>query len=512
MIDKRRLLVNAGSSVVQIFVTGVTLFLLYKYLLEILGAEILGVWSLVLAVGSVSVLANMGFTGSIVKYVASYDAVDDRQKVISAIETSVISIGTVGIVLIGVLYLVSDLYFSFALEEGYRNSAVDILPLALLCFWLMLVTGIYQGALYGCQLIDQRNIVLMVDSVLHLIWCLILSSEYGLIGLAYARLIQNIITLSLSWYLLKRRLPELPLIPVAWERTTFKEMLGYSANFQLITLLVMMSDPITKGFLSKFGSVSMVSYYEMSNKLVQLCRSVIVNANQVLVPSFASLKELEPEKIQAIYLKSNQVVFFLSVPIFCFLLVASPLISQLWIGAYEPSFVFAMMALSLGWMFNTLSVPAYFAGVGTGELKDNVLCHLIMTALNLALIGIIGSLWEGGGVIGAWAISLAIGGFSLNLLYFRRNNIKIGHLIPHDSWLLLILSFLGLGLTYIFWNYQREYQLVVDNFYSELGSTNGLFFYTSLILCFSVCVFVPIWIHPIRKGLMGLVLDRKSLA
>lgn len=506
MIDKRRLLINASSSVVQIFISGVTLFLLYKYLLDILGAEILGIWSLVLAMSSMAFLANLGFTGSIVKYIASYNAVGDTRKMVLSIQTSVISIGFFGLLLIVLLFQAADYYFTFSLNEENQKAAIEILPIALLCFWLFMVTGIYQGALYGCQLIDQRNIILMIDSIFHLILCIYFASEYGLMGLAYARLLQNIITLVLTWIVLKRRIPELPVIPIKWNRSVFREMLGYAVNFQIITLLVMLSDPITKGFLSKYGSVSMVSYYEMANKLVQLLRSVIVSANQVLVPSFASLKELEPHKIAPVFAKSNQVVFFLTLPAFGLLMVSSPIISYFWIGQFEPVFVMAMIVLSGGWLFNTLAVPAYFAGVGTGDMKNNVISHIVMTSMNLLLIALIGKIWQGSGVIVAWAVSLSVGGVLLNIIYFKHNRIDFMELVPKDSRMLCLVSIFSLGLSYFYWLSQEYVVQQLLKLSIQVPVPTDLLFYGSLIACFSLIIIIPVWFHPVRAGLLDWII------
>ena len=505
MIDKTKLIKNANSSIAQIVVTGITLLLLYRYLLEIIGAEKLGIWSLVLAISSMSQMANLGLTGTIVKYVASYNALGDKRKMILAIQTAVITIGCIALIFILALMPVADYSFSLILDINNQKSAKEILPIALLCFWLFMVTGIYQGALYGCELISQRNWILMFDSVMHLILCLIYAPEYGLIGLAYARLTQNFITLFLTIFILKKQITNLPLVPHKWNKVIFKEMFSYAANFQLITLLVMLSDPITKGFLSKFGSVSMVSYYEMANKLVQLFRSLIVNANQVLVPSFAGLKELEPQKISQVYLMSHRTVFFLTIIGFCLLAVSAPLISYLWIGSLESVFIVALILLNAGYLINTLAVPAYFSSLGTGDMKGNVVSHLMMTVTNIGLILLIGKSWQGAGVIVAWALSLSVGGSILNIMYFKSNSISLREIIPKDSRYLMLYCIVGLGASYYVWTLQDA---VINQMLKSLQLTellSRLITYGSVIMCFALIVIIPVWIHPVRKKISGWI-------
>ncbi|WDN88254.1 hypothetical protein BuS5_01222 [Desulfosarcina sp. BuS5] len=510
MIDKRRITISAGSSIAQIIISGITVFLLYRFLLETIGPEKLGIWSLVLAISSMTQAANLGMTGSIVKHIADYDAFDDKKKISIAIQTAVISIALFSFVFVISLFPAANYYFQITLEEKFYRVALEILPLALISFWLLMLTTIYQGALYGCQLIAQRNGILVFDSVSHFVICIILAPYYGLLGLAYARVIQNCLTLVITIVLLKRYVQGLPVLPCHWNKKLFKEMFGYAVNFQIISLLVMLSDPVTKGFLSRYGNVSMVAYYEMANKLVQLSRSLLVSANQVLVPTFANLNQLDPKKILNTYLVSYQFVFYLAVPGFCLLTLSAPLISEIWVGHYEPVFIWSMVMLCAGWLVNTLSVPAYYVGVGTGNMKDNVVTHLVMTASNIILIFIIGRLWEGLGVVMAWALAVALGGGLLNILFYWKNVMCFSNVIPKDSRWLAVFCFIGFFVSYGLWLQSPEIKKMMLAI-SAPSDPWGRYIVGSLMIgCFFLIASLPMWNHPIRKKIMNLIADLRS--
>lgn len=490
------IIINAASSVIQIVITSITLFLLYKYLLVALGASQLGIWSLVLSTTSIAQLANFGITGSIVKYVAKYKAIGDTDKLSILIQTAAISIAVIFVVLAIIIYPVADYYLKITLQgESYR-SASNILPYALIAFWIMMVTSISQAGLYGCQLITHRNLILAGESVTFLIICWFMAPRYGLVGLAYARLIQNCITSLVTWYILKKNITTLPLIPFRWEKSIFKEIIGYSVNFQFITLLVMLCDPVTKGLLSRYGSVSMVGYYEMANRMVQQVRSLIVNANQVLVPAFAHLKELAPERIQDFYIKSYQLLFFISLPVFSVLIMVTPFVSEIWIGRYESIFVTSAIILCVGWFLNTLSVPAYYACLGTGDLKWNLYSHMAMGASNL-IIGLwAGKFFNGIGVIAAWAFSLALGGAILNITYHKFNKLPISELLPSASRLLALFCCTGIFISYL---------VSVVSF----DSVNAVLFRGAVILLFIIATMIPVWVHPLRREIMGWLAKTK---
>lgn len=501
MVEKRRIVTNAASSVVQIVVSGATLVILYRYLLETIGVAQLGVWSLVLATGSIVQVANFGLTGSIVKHIAEYDAKGDKRSLAVAVETAAITTAFLGLILMVCAYPAAKYYLAFAMDDQLYQDALEILPLALVAFLVLMVTSIYQSGLYGCQLIVQRNGLLIAESISHLTLCILLASRYGLLGLASARVLQNCITLTASAAFLKSNISTLSIIPYRWDKTQFKEMVGYATNFQIISLLAMLSDPITKALLSRLGGVSMVGYYEMANKFVQLFRSLIVNANQVLVPAFANLGQLQPWRVSELYLKSHRMVIYLALPGFGLLTVCTPLVSELWIGRVEPVFVWSMVLLCVGWFANTVAVPAYFASLGTGEMRINVISHVAMTISNILLAISLGRVVGGLGVVAGWAIALGIGGLSLNILYCNQKSIALGSLISRDDRTLGLYVVFGLGASYLAW---QVFPRVWDVSLPALGAPAAwgpILTSAVTILGYLAILTFQIWKHSIRNDL-----------
>ena len=122
-------------------------------------------------------------------------------------------------------------------------------------------------------------------------------------------------------------------------------------------------------FSSKFGGLAAVGYYEMCNRMLQQIRGLLTNAGSALVPAIADLRENAAEKIAGLYLNTYELFFCISVAMYTLVIMYAPVISQLWIGHYEPTFVSFALFLSIGWFFNVLAVPVYFVSLGTGELR-----------------------------------------------------------------------------------------------------------------------------------------------
>lgn len=506
MIEKRKIAFAAGSSITQTIIGAITSFILLKYILDVLGPAKLGVWSLVLAAASMVQVANLGMTGSIVKHVADCDALAEKEKMSAVIQTTIVSIAVFALLLIAAAYPVAKEYLEFALDTASYADAMEILPVALLAFFVYMIAAVYQGAIYGCDLIVSRNAILIVDSVSYLLLSVMLTPSYGLLGLAYARLAQNFLTLLLSVAVLRRRVSQLPLFPFYWSKSRFAEMFNYAANFQLLSLLTMLADPVTKGLLGRFGSVSMVGYYEIANRIVQVARALLANANQVLVPTFARLDKLYPGEISSTFIASYQVVFYLAVPGFCLLAISAPLVSEIMIGREEPFFIWSFSVLSGGWMLNTLAVPAYFALVGAGNLKANVISHLTMTMVNLILAYFWGRTFGGVGVISAWGLALASGGIILNVMYFRTHEIPWHNAIPKGSRLLTVLCLMGIVIAYGIWSQLTDIEAFMTASLAWTEATIKIAALSAIVLAFMLMVAAPMWGHPIRRKLWRTII------
>ncbi|MGB6353953.1 MAG: hypothetical protein WBF21_08250 [Steroidobacteraceae bacterium] len=428
----------------QLFVSTISLFVLYRVVLGIFGARVFGVWSLVMAATSVVGLSNMGLTGAITKHVADSKAAGDLQRLAGLIETSAVSVALLSTLLALAGAPLMKLYLAATLSGDAYRTAMAILPIALVAFCLSMTTSIYQSALYGCHLIVQRNGILIFESLSFLALSIGLASRYGLFGMVYARAVQNLITLVLSAAILKRHVPLLPWIPFRWKKIYFKELIGYALSFQFIALLGMVMDPLTKGMLSRFGSLEMVTYFEMGSRLVGQVRGLVVNANQVLVPTFAEMSRDDTPQVETLFRKSYAVIFYVTVCLFGLLAAGLPLLGLVWLGVDQPIFVKITYILCAGWLVNTLTVPAYFACLGTGDMRAVVRSHLTMSLLNLVLGYSFGKLWGGFGVVAGWAIALGVGGLVMHIGYCWRSNFGLRGLVPPRG--ISLILFCGLGL------------------------------------------------------------------
>ncbi len=484
----RRLLINAGMSVVQILAMSVLLWFLYRFLLRSIGVEMLGVWSLTLAAAVAARAGDLGFSASVVKYVASHLARSDETRAAQVVETAALSAGA----LTGLISLAAFPLLRWGLAHLLKNeslqAAENLLPYALGYLCLSSVAGVFQSAFDGCQRMAARSLLVIAGEAVHLALCYWLVPRHGLLGLAYARLTQTAVFLVINWLALKRFLPKLSWLPIRWRLEAFREMMVYGLNAQVVWLVSLLHDPLTKSLLVTFGGTALVGYYEMASRLVSQLRTAIIAANQSLVPVIAGLHEEQPDATNRLYRESYRLLFFFGVPLFALLGAALPVISELWIGHYEKRFVLCAALLVAGWLGNLLSAPAYFVNLGIGELRWNTISHLVLGVLNLILGWTLGKAFGGYGVAAASALALIASGATLIAAYHRKWNVSFAELLPPASFQLLASGILG--------------SLVGAMVYYKLRPAIELWPVAGLVALLSgLLIAVSAWFHPTRKRL-----------
>lgn len=480
---------NAGMGFIQVFISAVLIFWLYRYLFLTAGSSQLGVYSILVAIISISRIGEMGITGSVVKYVAKYHAASNFESVAKIIQTAIVVIGGLLLFILLIGYSFFSWILSIYMPSESRVLAGQLLPVCLLIFWLSIILGLMQAALDGIQKSYLRHHFLIVSNIIYVGTSYFLIKDNGLIGAIYGQFIGVSLNLVLVFISLKKEIVCFPIINIMWDKESFKELVRYGMRFQLITLLVMLGDPLIKMLMGHFGGLSFVGFYEMSNKLVMQLRAMLVAPMQSLIPHSANLIETAPKKIPEIYLKSFGFVLFIVIVFWLPIYAMLPYISELWLGSYQSQFIFISAILLTGVSVNLLINPAYFIYMGVGNLKWNTYVHVLTAALSIFLGGLLG-MWLGGlGVVIAWAIAF-LTGLVVLVAFHHEYRVRYRDLLPKDTFILLLMSLIATSA-----------ELFIYYSVNSLGiSIKALLAF----LCWIVIMMIPIWRHSARKIIVDI--------
>ncbi len=433
-MNRRQLGLNALSAALQVVITGVVYIVLYRFLLDQLGDVSFGVWALVLALSSVSNVANLGLASACVPFVARSLAEDDEPGAADIVSTAAVSVGSFLILALSIGYpIVRAILPLLANEPSAVGQAVQILPFALVSLWCASLSSVFLSSLEGCQRMDLRSYLLMGVVLVYLAAALILVPRLGLMGVAYAHLAHTVSLLVASWLALKTRLPSLQAIPLSWSRNAFRKIYRYGGAMQIISVAQVLSEPVAKSLVSYFGGLGLLSLYEFASRMAIQLRTVIATAHRAVVPAIAELRASGEEAVINVFKRSHvllQYLVALSLPL---LLAILPLVSIVWIGRYEPFFVYSGGILLGAWFLNLLANPAYYGFLGEGLARWPTIAHLIIGIGNVILGGILGFVLGAHGVIVGYAAALLVASAAVSWAYRKKHRVPLADLLSAAS-------------------------------------------------------------------------------
>ena len=472
-MNKSKITFNAISAIIQVVVVGIVYLILYKFILTQIGVELLGVWSLIIATTSLASLANFGISSSIVKFVSTYKTRKRTDLISKLIFTSLIFIIITYTLISILIYFLGTHILHFFIEEDYINIALTILPFSLISLIINATNSIFNSTIDGIQKNYIKSYIIILSTIVFLFLSILLTPQFGILGLVYSQIFQSLVVLILTVLFLTKKSNISINLRWNWDTKLFKEIFNYGTKIQVASILEMTFEPITKFLLSKYGGLNMVGYYEMASRLLVQLRSLIVSANQVIIPIIAESKENNPSYIKTIYKKTFSIVLYLNILLTTSILVLTPIISLLWIGHYESIFVNSLILCSISTFLNISAGPAYFNYMGEGKLNWILISIFISFIINILLGYFLGLKFGGIGVIISFNFALSVHAFLLLTSYHKFKKIQIFPLISFYDLKLIFSAIIFI----IFSNY--IYHLI---FNYEIKSSQIFLYILSIIL------------------------------
>jgi O-antigen/teichoic acid export membrane protein len=491
-----RLANNIFSAAWQAIIQTVVLIVLYRYLAFRIGVDQLGIWSVVLATASSARISELGFGGSIVKFVANYRARGDDQAAAECLQTAAISVGALSIIMVLIAYPLLLLALPYVLPAEGLETGLKIMPYGLVSLLLTSVAGIWMNAIDACLQSRLRAAIMIVGSIIFLLSSIAGVELFGLVGLAAAQVVQGVILVTVGWVVVRKVMPNLPLLPQQWEMVRFREMLGYGINFQINTVALLLFEPATKILISRFGGLYAAGYFEMAEQMVVKVRAFVVESNRVIVPVYAGMTSSKNDAL-SLYIRNTQNLLFITIPLFAAMMALTPVVCRAWIGSLQPQFIIMGVWITCAWFLNTVFTPAYFAYLGQGKLRWITMSHIVMSGVNILAGMLLGNIFGWQGVLASFVCALILGSLIPVWAYHREHKIKILQILSaHD----IISAVISLGSTLIFLS---VYLIIFED--SLLNRWTHITVVTFMI---TIVPFTTFWFHPLRRKLTTMTITR----
>lgn len=416
---------NLKSNLIYLVVNAVCLFVVYKLIIDRLGKDALGTWSVLFSF--LVVIINSGSatnTDLTRKYLENYDRLD-RYFIGNLLLNSF------------ALYVTYFLFYVLIIFSAFHFFIPNILYENLTAVLVMLA-GIFFGmlnfafsAILDASKLNYIKNRLSTISVLFFLAAsfFLISRKLGILGISIAYGMQFLtLFVLLLFSIFKRFNPSIKLSYLSLAK--MKNLIKSGWKLQIISLLTISYDPITKYFLLQTSTLSFIARFEIVSRLSNQVRSLLISSNQTLLPNLLGLDFNGGDN--SFFKKIFNHNFKLTLLFFSFLLISIPLFE--WVLFGEATFLMFSMALILvpGILFNILSVPFYFYFIVNNKLEKPLWSHITIVLINIILPFILLGVndlfhfspnYNGLFVISFWSFALIAGSIVLTNNYM---NIAIG--------------------------------------------------------------------------------------
>lgn len=422
-----RLKRNTIWNLLEVLVSSLVLFVLYRLILKHLGVASLGIWSLVLATTSMAKVADLGAAGGLGRYVAVSQARDGAgEDALVYVETALLTNVLFYLALGLLLYWPAWWGLGLSIHGPAIEQARALLPFAIGSFVLQNISNVVTAALIGFHRSYQKSMLTLVTLMVQAGVALATVKTLGLRGVALAQIVQYVLLACAGWFLVVRAAGGTGFaLPWRIRMAPLRELMGFGLRLQVLNIATFLFDPFTKFAFSSLGGLGALGMYELASRGILQVRQLVVAPGQNLTPLFAAAQERDPSELKRIYENALVVIGAASITAMAGMALGSPIISLIWMHRIDPLFVTFSFILAAGWCCNTLATPGFFLGMGTGKLRWNIVGSLISTIGSPTLAWLLAKPLGPIGVASGAMIAIGSGGLVAWIMNCRQFKIAV---------------------------------------------------------------------------------------
>lgn len=452
-------------------------FLISPLLVHRLGDVEYGIWSLVGDFTAYSWLLGFGLGYAVMRYIARYYALDDKDSLNSTITTSfVLNFASSLLVMalaLGVAYVFPRL---FSIPENSVFAARMTVLLVAASVAAGFPASVFSGCLQAASRYDWVGIRIVASTGLRalLLWYF-LERGYGLITVAFVTAIATLLGYAIDLFFARRQFPHLEIRWKHLDLSLLRPLMSFSAYALVLGIaarLIYATDNIVVGFVL---GPAVVTFYAIGAKLPIMLRDSLGNITKLYFPFASHMDALGREDgLRRLFLAGTRIASLYVIPAALSLIILGPRFLDLWMGkpfGARSGPVLALLVFEVVFFGITSGGGQVLYGMNRHKFNawlslSNAGANLILSVILVHVMGIVGVAW-GTAIPAAIAEGIILPVYTARLLhvpvrrfYYDALLRPVAAAIPLALWLwfsveqglvdsygtLMIVTSLGLGL------------------------------------------------------------------
>jgi O-antigen/teichoic acid export membrane protein len=430
---------NGLLAATQVGLISIGYLVAYRVMGATVGLDVIGAWSLCLALGSVATLADLGVSDGLARSVAQRAASSDKSTMRRILVTGLLcsAIGPAVGVTLCYLGLSAGLPLLFS-DPATREVARSLLVPAMAVSVLNTLGLSCQGVLEGLEKYHLRFAAAAVATTVFVVATIAFVPRAGVTGVvcAYAAQACTIVFISLVLCLRLTRTSDgqanHPSIGLA------RELVKVGLPIRATGLVTVALDPLTRVAVTYFGGATSAGLYEVASRLVLQLRTLIVAGFQAVLPRLVKLAIVEPATASRVEQEAFRGGLVITVAAFTMAALMGPAVFEFILGTVPPDGLRFFVLLCIGWCVNAISAPYFFSLVSRRRVAAIWWSSGVMALTNVMLFGLLGRRFGAQGVVASLATAIAAGS-AITILAVLREGGRPAR-VPNVQGLVLVVA------------------------------------------------------------------------
>jgi len=324
--------------------------LLLPFNVRHLGPSAYGLWMLTASMTTYFSVLDLGFGGSIVRFVAHYRARRDARGLNEIASTLAGIFLVTGAAAYAIFLLLASGIGHVVHDPGEQATARALLLIVGVYVSLGFPFSIFGGIINGFQRYDVNNVVGICSSaVVALVNVVMLAAGFNLVQLVAATTAVRILTYAAYRSNAYRVFPALSLRPSLFQWSRVRELTGFSIYVSIIDWSNKLNYSIDAIIIGAFLSTAAVTLWTVPQRLAEVLQRLTNQLNGVLLPVVVdSDAGQKPERLRAILIEGTRLSLASVAPLAAaMVLLARPLIHA-WVGPeFDASIAVAQLLIGV---------------------------------------------------------------------------------------------------------------------------------------------------------------------
>jgi O-antigen/teichoic acid export membrane protein len=373
-----------------------------SFVVHHIGLEQFGIWAALTTIVGYGGVLDLGVSVPLIKYVAEYIALGQRDDVNGLLGTAVAFYLVVAGFFVVAMTLASGWILMHLFHTAAHGAAVRELYFTMVVgFAISLIFSVLVSLIAGMQRTDLlSNIILAFNIIGSIGNVFVVKMGLGVQGLTVVWISTTLCNVAINWFVAKHLFRDLSLNPLRFTFTRLKLIMRFSTRIQITNVMLLANDQVDRTLITYALGPRQLGYYQLAARATNAARGISFSLMAAVLPAASDLAAVgDSSRLRELYLRGTR---YLAITDFALCIGAlgliQPFVRVVWLGAGYDRVVVTMVIILIGYAvwLPSQALENALMGVNRPEIRMRadiayLLVHIPLSATLLWRFGYYGA-------------------------------------------------------------------------------------------------------------------------